>query len=124
MSRSQRGRFVAVTKDQWIELRTLAIQHGWKPCGTIDPGLGLEELKNFEKRGWMGGYDCPSFQKATEGDAYALSDCLASALQYYVDSKSLLENEFSTLNQDIVSQVKEFCSLGSFRILPENKKLA
>ncbi|HIA41185.1 MAG TPA: hypothetical protein EYN87_03665 [Gammaproteobacteria bacterium] len=124
MSRSQRGRFVAVTKDQWIELRALAIQHGWKPCGTIDPGLGLEELKNFEKRGWMGGYDCPSFQKATEGDAYALSDCLASALQYYVDSKSLLENEFSTLNQDIVSQVKEFCSLGSFRILPENNKLA
>jgi hypothetical protein len=124
MSRSQRGLFVAVTKDQWIELRALAIQHGWKPCGTIDPGLGLEELKNFEKRGWMGGYDCPSFQKATEGDAYALSDCLASALQYYVDSKSLLENEFSTLNQDIVSQVKEFCSLGSFRILPENNKLA
>jgi hypothetical protein len=124
MSRSQRGRFVAVTKDQWIELRALAIQHGWKPCGTIDPGLGLEELKNFEKKGWMGGYDCPSFQKATEGDAYALADCLASALQYYVDSKSLLENEFSTLNQDIVSQVKEFCSLGSFRILPENNKLA
>ena len=72
----------------------------------------------------MGGYDCPSFQKATESDAYALADCLASALQYYVDSKSLLENEFSTLNQDIVSQVKEFCSLGSFRILPENNKLA
>jgi hypothetical protein len=120
MSRSQRGRFVAVTKDQWIELRALAIQHGWKPCGTIDPGLGLEELKNFEKRGWMGGYDCPSFQKATEGDAYALSDCLASALQYYVDSKSLLENEFSTRIVSMNTGSTIFFSWTMSSTIPEN----
>ena len=123
MSRSHRGRFMAVTNNQWSELRVLASRHGWKPCGTIDPGLGLEELKSFEMRGWTGGYDCPSFQKTTEVDAYALSDCLASALQYYVDSENLLECEFSKLNQEVVRQVKEFCALGPFRILPDGNRM-
>ncbi|MED5391134.1 MAG: hypothetical protein VX977_05170, partial [Pseudomonadota bacterium] len=72
MSRSQRGRFIAITNNQWSDLRALASQHGWKPCGTIDPGLGLEELKSFEKKGWLGGYESPSFQKTTEVDAHAL----------------------------------------------------
>ena len=118
MSRSQRGRFIAVTNRQWSDIRTLAIQHGWKPCGTIDPGLGLSDLKGFETTGWAGGYDCPSFQKTTEADAYALSNCLASALKYYIESGNVLESEFSILNKQIVSQVKEFCALGPFRILP------
>jgi hypothetical protein len=52
MSRSHRGRFIAITNNQWSDLRTLANQHGWEPCGTIDPGLGLVELKSFEKTGW------------------------------------------------------------------------
>ena len=121
MSRSQRGRFIAVTKTQWSDLRTLAKQHGWVPRGTIDPGLGLSELKNFEKNGWAGGYDCPSFQKTIEVDAYSLSNCLESALQYYVESGDSLEYEFTVLNQEIVSQIKEFCALGSFRILPDSK---
>ena len=120
MSRSHRGRFIAITNNQWSDLRTLASQHGWEPCGTIDPGLGLVELKSFEKTGWTGGYDCPSFQKTTEVDACALSDCLASALQHYVESETILESEFSLLTQEIVSQVKEFCALGSFRILPDS----
>ena len=123
MSRSHRGRFIAITNNQWSDLRALASQHGWEPCGTINPGLGLEELKGFEKSGWAGGYDCPSFQKTTEVDAIALSDCLASALQYYVESENILESKFSILNRDIVSQVKEFCALGSFRILPDNNSL-
>ena len=90
MSRSNRGRFIAITHIQWKHLRTLARKHGWKPCGTIDPGLGLEDLKTFEKNGWGGGYDCPRFQKTTDADAYSLSHSLASALQHYVDSKILL----------------------------------
>ena len=120
MSRSHRGRFIAITNNQWSDLRTLASQHGWEPCGTIDPGLGLVELKRFEKTGWAGGYESPSFQKTTEVDACALSDCLASALQHYVESETILESEFSLLTQEIVSQVKEFCALGSFRILPDS----
>ena len=124
MSRSHRGRFIAITNNQWSDLRTLASQHGWEPCGTIDPGLGLVELKSFEKSGWAGGYDCPSFQKTTEVDAHALSDCLASALQYYVESENILEREFSILSQEIVSQVKEFCALGSFRILPDSNSMS
>ena len=120
MSRSQRGRFIAITNNQWSDLRALASQHGWKPGGTIDPGLGLSELKGFEKNGWAGGYDNPSFQKTTDVDAYALSRCLASALQYYVESGKILESEFSILNQEIVSQVKDFCALGPFRILPDS----
>ena len=120
MSQSQRGRFIAITINQWRDLRALASQHGWEPCGTIDPGLGLSELKDFEKHGWAGGYDYPSFQKATEVDAYALSQSLASALHYYVESGNALENEFSILNREIVSQVKECCALGSFRILPDS----
>ena len=52
MSRSHRGRFIAITNNQWSDLRALASQHGWEPCGTIDPGLGLEELKSFENSGW------------------------------------------------------------------------
>ena len=120
MSRSQRGRFIAITNKQWSDLRALASQYGWEPCGTIDPGLGLSELKGFEKNGWAGGYDYPSFQKATEVDAYALSQSLASALHYYVESGNALENEFSILNREIVSQGKEFCALGSFRILPDS----
>lgn len=123
MSRSQRGRFIAITNNQWSDLRALAIQHGWKPCGTIDPGLGLAELKGFEKDGWSGGYDYPSFQKTTEVDAYSLSHCLALALQYYFESGNVLECEFSILSQEIVSQVKEFCALGSFRILPDSNKM-
>ena len=123
MSRSDRGRFIAITHNQWNDLRTLANQHGWEPGGTIDPGLALEELKRFEKNGWAGGYDHPSFQKTTEADARALSDCLASALQYYVESENVIEKEFSILNQEIVSQVKEFCALGSFRILPDSDGL-
>jgi len=105
-------------------LRALASQHGWEPCGTTDPGLGLVELKSFEKSGWAGGYDCPSFQKTTEVDAYALSDCLASALQYYIESENILERDYSILSQEIVSQVKEFCALGSFRILPDSNSMA
>ena len=124
MSRSHRGRFIAITNNQWSDLRTLASQHGWEPCGTIDPGLGLVELKSFEKTGWTGGYDCPSFQKTTEVDACALSDCLASALQHYVESETILESEFSLLSQEIVSQVKEFCALGSFRILPDSNNMS
>ena len=124
MSRSHRGRFIAITNNQWNDLRTLASQHGWEPCGTIDPGLGLVELKSFEKTGWTGGYDCPSFQKTTEVDACALSDCLASALQHYVESETILEIEFSLLSQEIVSQVKEFCALGSFRILPDSNSMS
>ena len=124
MSRSHRGRFIAITNNQWSDLRTLASQHGWEPCGTIDPGLGLVELKSFEKTGWAGGYDCPSFQKTTEVDACALSDCLASALQHYVESETILEIEFSLLSQEIVSQVKEFCALGSFRILPDSNNMS
>ena len=120
MSRSKRGRFIAITNDQWKDVRVLAIQHGWEPCGTIDPGLGLSELKNFEKNGWAGGYDYPNFQKTTEIDAYALSHCLASAVEYYIGSGIVLESEFSILNQEIVVQVKEFCALGSFRILPDS----
>ena len=123
MSRSQRGRFIAITQNQWNDLRILASQHGWEPCGTIDPGLGLSELKSFEKNGWGGGYDHPSFQKTTEDDAYALSHCLASALQHYVESENILEREFAILNQEIVNQVKEFCALGSFRILPDSNRL-
>ena len=123
MSRSKRGRFIAITNDQWKDVRVLAIQHGWEPCGTIDPGLGLSELKNFEKNGWAGGYDCPSFQKTIEVDAYSLSNCLESALQYYVESGDSLEYEFTVLNQEIVSQIKEFCALGSFRILPDGNYL-
>ena len=123
MSRSQRGRFIAITKNQWSDLRALASQHGWEPCGTIDPGLGLSELKAFEMTGWGGGYDHPSFQKTTEVDAYSLSHCLASALQYYVESGNVLESEFSILNQEIVSQVKDFSALGSFRILPDQNGL-
>ena len=123
MSRSHRGRFIAITNNQWSDLRALASQHGWEPCGTIDPGLGLEELKSFENSGWAGGYDYPSFQKTTEVDAYSLSDCLASALQHYVESDKLLESEFSVLTHGIVSQVKEFCALGSFRILPDSNGL-
>jgi len=102
MSRSHRGRFIAITNNQWSDLRTLASQHGWEPCGTIDPGLGLVELKSFEKTGWAGGYDCPSFQKTTEVDACALSDCLASALQHYVESETILESEFSGVDAPIV----------------------
>ena len=124
MSRSHRGRFIAITNNQWSDLRTLASQYGWEPCGTIDPGLGLVELKSFEKTGWTGGYDCPSFQKTTEVDACALSDCLASALQHYVESETILEIEFSLLSQEIVSQVKEFCALGSFRILPDSNNMS
>ena len=124
MSRSHRGRFIAITNNQWSDLRALASQHGWEPCGTIDPGLGLEELKSFENSGWAGGYDSPSFQKTTEVDAYSLSDCLASALQYYVESDNLLESEFSILSQEIVRQVKEFCALGSFRILPDSNSMS
>ena len=124
MSRSHRGRFIAITNNQWSDLRTLASQHGWEPCGTIDPGLGLVELKSFEKTGWAGGYDSPSFQKTTEVDACALSDCLASALQHYVESETILESEFSLLSQEIVSQVKEFCALGSFRILPDSNSMS
>ena len=124
MSRSHRGRFIAITNNQWSDLRTLASQYGWEPCGTIDPGLGLMELKSFEKTGWTGGYDCPSFQKTTEVDACALSDCLASALQHYVESETILEIEFSLLSQEIVSQVKEFCALGSFRILPDSNNMS
>ena len=124
MSRSHRGRFIAITINQWSDLRALASQHGWEPCGTTDPGLGLVELKSFEKSGWAGGYDCPSFQKTTEFDAHALSDCLASALQYYVESENILEREFSILSQEIVSQVKEFCALGSFRILPDSNSMS
>ena len=124
MSRSHRGRFIAITNNQWSDLRTLASQYGWEPCGTIDPGLGLVELKSFEKTGWTGGYDCPSFQKTTEVDACALSDCLASALQHYVESETILESEFSLLTQEIVSQVKEFCALGSFRILPDSNNMS
>ena len=101
----------------------LASQHGWEPCGTIDPGLGLSELKGFEKNGWAGGYDYPSFQKTTAIDAYALSYCLATALQYYVESEDVLESEFSILSHEIVSQVKEFCALGSFRILPDSNRV-
>ena len=123
MSRSHRGRFIAITNNQWSDLRALASQHGWEPCGTIDPGLGLEELKSFENSGWAGGYDYPSFQKTTEVDAYSLSDSLASALQHYVESDKLLESEFSVLSQEIVGQVKEFCALGSFRILPDSNGL-
>ena len=123
MSRSHRGRFIAITNNQWSDLRALASQHGWEPCGTIDPGLGLEELKSFENSGWAGGYDYPSFQKTTEVDAYSLSDCLASALQHYVESDKLLESEFSVLTHEIVSQVTEFCALGSFRILPDSNGL-
>ena len=124
MSRSHRGRFIAITNNQWSDLRALASQHGWEPCGTIDPGLGLVELKSFEKSGWAGGYDCPSFQKTTEVDAYALSNCLASALQYYGESENILEREFSILSQEMVSQVKEFCALGSFRILPDSNSMS
>ena len=124
MSRSHRGRFIAITNNQWSDLRTLASQYGWEPCGTIDPGLGLVELKSFEKTGWTGGYDCPSFQKTTEVDACALSDCLALALQHYVESETILEIEFSLLSQEIVSQVKEFCALGSFRILPDSNNMS
>ena len=120
MSRSQRGRFIAITNNQWRDLRALASQHGWEPCGTIDPGLGLSEMKDYEKNGWAGSYDYPSFQKTTEVDAYALSHSLASALQYYDESGDVLESQFSILNQEIVSQVKEFCALGSFRILPDS----
>ena len=78
----------------------------------------------FEKTGWSGGYDSPSFQKTTEVDACALSDCLASALQHYVESETILESEFSLLTQEIVSQVKEFCALGSFRILPDSNGMS
>ena len=124
MSRSKRGRFIAITNDQWKDVRVLAIQHGWEPCGTIDPGLGLLEIKGFEKNGWSGRYDYPSFQKATEADAYALSHCLALALQYYDETGNVLESEFSILNQEIVTQVKEFCALGSFRILPDNSNMS
>ncbi len=123
MSRSQRGRFIAITNNQWSDVRTLARQHGWEPCGTIDPGLGLSELKSFEEKGWLGGYDYPSFQKTTEIDAYALSKCLASALEYYVESENSLESEFAILNPDMVNQVKDFCALGSFRILPDSNGL-
>ncbi len=123
MSRSKRGRFIAITNNQWSDLRSLAIRHGWEPCGTIDPGLGLSELKSFEKDGWAGGYDYPNFQKATEVDAYALSNCLGSALQYYIETGNVLESEFSILNQEIVGRVKEFCALGSFRILPDSNGL-
>ena len=119
MSRSKSSRYIAITKNQWSDLRTLASQHGWEPYGTVDPGLGLSELKDFERNGWAGGYDDPSFQKATEIDAYALAQGLASALQYYLESGNILENEFSLLSQEVVSQVKEFCALGSFRILPD-----
>ncbi len=122
MCRSQRGRFIAITNNQWRDLRALASQHGWEPHGTIDPGLGLSDLKGFEKNGWAGSYDYPSFQKTTEVDANALSHSLASALQYYVESGNSLEREFSILNQDLVCQVKEFCALGSFRILPDSDR--
>ena len=123
MSRLQRGRFIAITNKQWSDLMLLARQHGWEPCGTIDPGLGLSELKGFEKNGWTGGYDRPNFQKTTESDACALSYSLESALQYYVESGKSLESEFSILNQNIVRQVKEFCALGSFRILPNGNNM-
>ena len=123
MSRSRRGRFIAITNKQWNDLRVLARRHGWVPSGTVDPGLGLSELKYFEINGWTGGYDQPIFQKATEADAYALSKSLASALQYYIESENVVENEFSILNQDIISQVKDFCELGSFRILPDSNGL-
>jgi hypothetical protein len=114
----------------WERLLKLAIKHGWKPAGTIDPywgdpdgmhGMyGVKSSVNVQKT-WCGTYCANEYQLVTREDAQAMCKALGKARQEIeasleqqnldaVDERSL------KIRLESIKDFLEFCQEEEFRI--------
>jgi hypothetical protein len=75
------GACLVIRSEDWVELRRLACEHGWRPAGTSKPAISLDiDRTQSCNENWNGNYDDPCGQIVTRNDARALSEALGELL--------------------------------------------
>ncbi len=93
------GATFAVDTDLWLSALDLALQHGWRPMGTVDPDTSLETAAAREMRWAPATYFLPRGQTIQSRDGAALSRCLLEALETVPETElPLRDGPFGELN--------------------------